>query len=110
MSSNDSETVEPVQARDVVVWDLETDVVVVGMGAAGACAALGASEAGATVIVLEASGGPGGTSAQSGGLSYLGGRTPIQIACGFCDTPKDDSQFLIDARYPDPVAETVRCY
>jgi glycine/D-amino acid oxidase-like deaminating enzyme len=34
-------------------WDVETDVVVVGFGAAGACAALEAAEAGADVVVLD---------------------------------------------------------
>ena len=36
------------------------DVVVVGMGIAGACAAIEAGEAGASVIVLEGASGPGG--------------------------------------------------
>lgn len=34
-------------------WDLEADVVVIGFGGSGACAAVGASEAGASVILLE---------------------------------------------------------
>ena len=35
-------------------WDVEADVVVVGFGAAGACAALEAASAGASVLVLDA--------------------------------------------------------
>ena len=39
-------------------WGLDADVVVVGFGAAGACAAIGALSEGADVVVLErASGG-----------------------------------------------------
>ncbi len=68
----------PADVADIGAWDLEADVVVVGLGASGACAALGATESGADVLVLEASGGAGGTSAMSGGLIYLGGGTPIQ--------------------------------
>ena len=34
-------------------WDLEADVVVLGFGGAGACAAIGAHDAGAKVLILE---------------------------------------------------------
>lgn len=40
---------------DVPQWDRSADVVVVGMGIAGACAALEACAAGATVLVIERS-------------------------------------------------------
>lgn len=46
---------------------MTADVIVVGMGIAGACAAIEAAEAGSTVIALEGASGPGGSSAQSGG-------------------------------------------
>src|SRR5690349_7450281 len=42
-------------------WDLAADVVVVGFGAAGACAALEAAAAGASVLVLDRFGGGGAT-------------------------------------------------
>ena len=95
---------------DIGAWDLEADVVVVGMGAAGASAALGATEVGADVLVLEASGGPGGTSAQSGGLIYLGGGTPIQIECGFEDSAEQMFLFLMAACGPDADEAKVRLY
>ena len=41
-------------------WDEEADVVVVGMGSAGSCAAIEAAEAGASVLVLERASGAGG--------------------------------------------------
>lgn len=59
-------------------WDHEADVVVVGFGAAGACAALEAAAAGAGVIVLDSFSGGGATSL-SGGVVYAGGGTPQQL-------------------------------
>ena len=44
---------ETVAAADVKRWHGECDVLVVGFGAAGACAALGARQAGAEVLLLE---------------------------------------------------------
>src|SRR5258705_8413505 len=68
-------------------WDLEADVVVVGFGAAGACAALEAAAAGASVLVLDRFGG-GGATALSGGVVYAGGGTPQQRAAGVDDSPE----------------------
>ncbi|WP_067471228.1 FAD-binding protein [Nocardia amamiensis] len=68
-------------------WDLATDVVVVGYGAAGAAAALEATAAGAQVLVLERFAG-GGASALSGGIIYAGGGTSVQRAAGVEDTPE----------------------
>ena len=110
MADRTSLRTDPLSVDEVAAWDLEADVVVVGMGAAGASAALGAIETGADVLVLEAAGGPGGTSAQSGGLLYLGGGTPIQTACGFDDTPEQMYRFLMAACGPDPDEAKVRLY
>jgi 3-oxo-5alpha-steroid 4-dehydrogenase len=68
-------------------WDLEADVVVIGFGAAGACAALEAAAAGAEVIVLDRFGG-GGATALSGGVVYAGGGTIQQLQAGVRDTPE----------------------
>ena len=68
-------------------WDLEADVVVVGFGAAGACAALEAAASGASVLVLDRFGG-GGATALSGGVVYAGGGTPQQRAAGVDDSPE----------------------
>jgi 3-oxo-5alpha-steroid 4-dehydrogenase len=91
-------------------WDESTDVVVVGLGCAGACAAIEASESGAQVTVLEAAPMGGGTSAMSGGLIYLGGGTPIQEACGFRDTAEDMERFLLAACGPGADAAKVNAY
>jgi 3-oxo-5alpha-steroid 4-dehydrogenase len=88
--------------RDVATWHDTADVVVVGFGAAGACAAIEAREAGADVLVLERAGGGGGTSAMSGGLIYMGGGTPVQQACGFEDSPDEMFRFLMAALGPEP--------
>ena len=91
-------------------WDREADVVVVGYGCAGACAAIEAHDAGAETLVVESAGGAGGTSAQSGGLLYLGGGTPVQKACGFEDSPEAMAAFLLDACGPGADEEKVRLY
>jgi 3-oxo-5alpha-steroid 4-dehydrogenase len=67
--------------------DVTADVVVVGFGAAGACTAIEAREAGADVLVLDRFGG-GGASAMSGGVVYAGGGTAVQEAAGVHDTPE----------------------
>ncbi|WP_111831973.1 FAD-dependent oxidoreductase [Actinomadura madurae] len=102
-------SVEPVPAAEVDV-DHECDVLVVGFGAAGAAAAYEAAAAGADVLVLERSSGPGGTSAQSGGELYLGGGTRVQKACGFDDTPDDMFAFLKAALGPHADEEKLRLY
>lgn len=86
--------IAPRRASDIETWDETADVVVVGLGCAGACAAVEAAEAGADVLVLEAAAMGGGTSAMSGGILYLGGGTPIQEACGYHDTPEAMAAFL----------------
>ena len=68
-------------------WDVEADVVVVGFGAAGACAALEAAAAGCSVLILDRFGG-GGATALSGGVVYAGGGTVQQRAAGVTDTPE----------------------
>lgn len=105
-----SEAIEPVEAGAVASWDDSADVVVVGLGCAGACAAIEAAEAGADVVVLEAAAMGGGTSAMSGGLIYLGGGTPVQEACGYTDSAEDMERFLTAACGPDAPADKIRAY
>src|SRR5687767_6627822 len=64
----DSASVAPRRADAVPHWDLDADVVVVGLGCAGASAAIEARTAGADVVILERAGAGGGTSAMSGGV------------------------------------------
>jgi 3-oxo-5alpha-steroid 4-dehydrogenase len=74
-------------------WDLNADVVVVGFGAAGACAALEAAAAGCSVLVLDRFTG-GGATALSGGVVYAGGGTPQQRAAGVSDSAEAMFRYL----------------
>jgi 3-oxo-5alpha-steroid 4-dehydrogenase len=102
--------IAPRPARDISSWDAETDVLVVGYGCAGASSAIGAAEAGASVIILERAGAGGGASAMAGGEIYMGGGTPVQKACGFDDTPEAMFRFLMAATGPSPNEEKLSIY
>ena len=93
-------------------WSVETEVIVVGFGAAGASAAIEAARAGAHVTLFEATSGNGGTSALSGGEIYLGGGggTPIQRAAGFDDRTEDLYKYLLMAGGPNVDEAKVRLY
>ncbi|GAA1944533.1 FAD-binding protein [Amycolatopsis minnesotensis] len=69
------------------------DVVIVGFGAAGACAAIEAADAGADVLVLDRFTG-GGASAVSGGVVYAGGGTAQQRDAGVPDTAEAMYDYL----------------
>jgi 3-oxo-5alpha-steroid 4-dehydrogenase len=91
-------------------WEAEADVLVVGVGAAGACAAVEAASAGARVLCLERAGGAGGTTAVSDGMIYLGGGTALQRACGFEDSVEEMQKYLLASCGPEPDAERIRVY
>jgi 3-oxo-5alpha-steroid 4-dehydrogenase len=74
-------------------WDDEADVVVVGFGGAGACAALEADAQGARVLVLDRFHG-GGATAISGGVFYAGGGTHIQSEAGVTDDADEMFRYL----------------
>ena len=74
-------------------WDIQADVVVVGFGAAGACAALEAAAAGCDVVVLDRFAG-GGATTLSGGVIYAGGGTSHQLAAGVHDSPEAMFSYL----------------
>jgi 3-oxo-5alpha-steroid 4-dehydrogenase len=89
--------------------DAYADVVVVGFGIAGGCAAVEAAAAGASVVVLERAAVAGGTSALAGGHFYLGGGTVVQRATGHHDTPDQMFAYLM-AVTPDPEPDKIRAY
>lgn len=68
-----------------MTWDLSTDVVIVGFGAAGAAAGLEAVESGAQVLAIDRFDG-GGATELSGGIVYAGGGTKIQKEAGVEDS------------------------
>lgn len=100
---------ELIAAEAVAQWDDTADVVIIGFGIAGACAALEARRAGADVLVIERASGGGGASALSAGIFYFGGGTPVQQAAGYDDTPDDMFNFLM-ASTGAPDARLVRRY
>ena len=61
-------------------WDISTDVLIAGSGAAGICAAMGARKQGAQVLLIESLARFGGSSSMSGGVVYAGGGTGLQKA------------------------------
>ncbi|MCU1648277.1 MAG: FAD-dependent oxidoreductase [Nocardia sp.] len=106
----DTATVRPLRASEVDSWDFEADVVVVGYGIAGVCAAIEAAGAGADVLVLERTGGWGGAAALSGGFIYLGGGTALQRALGFEDTAENMEKFLTAALGPGVDKDKIHDY
>ena len=100
----------PEPAESVQSWEAETDVLVVGYGCAGAAAALEARRAGAEVLIAEGASGPGGASAASGGLLYLGGGTGIQKACGVEDSAEEMFKFLLAAMGPGADGAKIEVY
>ena len=52
MSSDEATPTRALRASDVERWDDEADIVIVGVGGAGACAAIAARLADASVLAL----------------------------------------------------------
>src|SRR4029450_10766934 len=100
----------PRDASDVKHWHREADVVIVGAGGAGVCAALEARAAGASVLVLERAWKGGGTSAQARRPLPTGGGTPLQKAGGFEDDPEEMYKSLLASCGPGADAEKIRLY
>lgn len=98
-----------VPAADVPADAERFDVVVVGFGIAGGCAALEAARSGARVLLLERAAVHGGTSSMSGGHFYLGGGTAVQKATGHEDTAEAMARYLM-ASTKDPDEEKIRLY
>ncbi len=96
---------EPMHVDDVAAWEADTDVLVVGFGGAGSCAAIAAADAGATVHLFEAASDAGGSTALSSAEIYLGGGTAVQKAVGYDDSVESVFGYLMDCNGPqaDPV-------
>lgn len=93
-TANKVESAETVVDADSLPWDEVCDVLVVGAGLAGVCAALRVSEDPDTqVITIDRSEG-GGASQLSGGVIYLGGGTKAQREAGIEDTPENMAKYL----------------
>ena len=86
-------TAAAAQAQDT--WDTETDVVIIGSGYAGLCAAIEAADAGAKVIIIEKEATYGGNSILCAGNTLFSG-THVQERLGVEDHP--------DWQYADQMA------
>jgi 3-oxo-5alpha-steroid 4-dehydrogenase len=102
--------VKPVSVCNIGTPDAVADVLVVGFGCAGACAAYEAAVAGADVLVLERASGAGGTSALSGGELYLGGGTALQRSSGVEDSTEAMAVFLRAALGPAVDDDKLQAY
>lgn len=100
---------ETVNAADVTDWSDEADVVVIGFGIAGGCAAVSAAAAGAKVLVLEKAAAAGGTTSMAGGHFYLGGGTAVQQATGHDDSADEMYKYLVAVAH-DPEHDKIRAY
>ena len=69
-------------------WDRETDILIVGSGYAGLCAAIEAAQAGSEVVLLEKNTVLGGNSILCAGNAQFGGGNSVQKAAGLEDTPE----------------------
>lgn len=72
----------------------EWDVIIVGAGNAGMCAAIEIDRAGSTCLLLEADAKLGGASALTTGI-YYAADTPEQRAAGIKDTPDDMFKYIM---------------
>jgi succinate dehydrogenase/fumarate reductase flavoprotein subunit len=109
MSASGTDLPDVLPATAVGAADERYDVVVVGFGIAGGCAALEAARAGARVLLLEKAAVHGGTSSMSGGHFYLGGGTAVQRATGWEDSPEEMYKYLV-AVSKEPEHDKIRAY
>ncbi len=92
-----STRVEPacvVENPDIEKWDETCDVLVVGVGLAGACATLRTAEDSSLRVIAVDRGLGGGASKLSGGIIYMGGGTRAQKEAGIEDTPENMANYL----------------
>ena len=94
----------------VKAWDMRTDVLVAGSGAAGVSAAIEARAAGADVLLIESLSQFGGSSAMSGGVVYAGGGTALQKALKIEDSVEQMYHFIAKAGSIHPPLDKIQLY
>ena len=104
-----TEIPETVAVDSVSEFSDEVDVVVIGFGIAGGCAAAEAAANGARVLLLERAAAPGGTTSLSGGFFYLGGGTAVQQATGQDDSVEEMEKYLTAVSI-EPEADKIHAY
>jgi 3-oxo-5alpha-steroid 4-dehydrogenase len=107
-TANRTEAAEVVADADAVSWDETCDVLVVGVGLAGVCAGLRASEDSALEVIAIDRADGGGASKLSGGIIYMGGGTKAQGEAGVEDDPENMAKYLEFETGDIVSAETVR--
>lgn len=98
-----------VSADGMTEWSDDVDVLVIGFGIAGGCAAVSAAAAGARVLVLERAAAAGGTTSLAGGHFYLGGGTAVQQATGQDDSVEEMYKYLVEVSR-EPELDKIRAY
>ena len=99
----------PLSSTGDIAWDVETDVLVVGFGAAGASAAIEAKRGGAEVTIVETTEAGGGSTVLCGGFIYLGG-TPLQEQLGVKDSVEETLKYMTAAAGPYANQEALKIY
>ncbi|WP_299944526.1 FAD-dependent oxidoreductase [uncultured Microbulbifer sp.] len=101
-----------IKFSEVEEWHYKTDVSVIGYGGAGACAAIEAADAGASVTIIELAAAPGGSTALSSAEIYMGGDggTRVQAAMGYNDTNQAMIDYLSACAGPQADADKIKAY
>ena len=86
----------------------EVDVVVVGAGGAGMCAALAAAKQGLDIVLLEKSGYFGGSTARSGGGVWMPGNYALKAAGQVSADDLAQSKLYLDSIVGDEVPKVRR--
>ena len=86
----------------------EVDVVVVGAGGAGMCAALAAAKQGLDVVLIEKSGYFGGSTARSGGGVWMPGNAALRKAGQVSDDDLAQAKLYLDSIVGDEVPKARR--
>src|SRR3954468_18074787 len=86
----------------------EVDVVVVGAGGAGMCAALAAAKQGLGVVLVERSGYFGGSTARSGGGGWMPGNAGLTNAGQGCPDELEQAKLYLDSIVGDVVPKVRR--
>ena len=81
-------------------WAHEADLVIVGTGIAATSAAIAATQAGASVIMLEKMPFKGGTTTKSAGVFWIP-NNPLLRATGVVDDRLDALRYMVRLGYPD---------
>jgi len=103
---------KPIKFNSIDEWHYDTDVVVVGYGGAGSCAAIEAADAGKRVTLFELAAGPGGSTALSSAEIYMGGDggTRVQAAIGYEDSNQAMIDYLTNCAGPQADVAKIEAY